>query len=202
MAKLIEVTCEQCGKIINRENRKRHSFHLCSNECKSKHKNTKQTLNCTQCDKTFQKQSARIKKSKNHFCSKSCSTTYNNLNKKHGTRRSKLEAWLEEQLPKLYPDLEFKFNSKEAINSELDIYIPELRLAFELNGIYHYEPIHGQDKLDKIQKNDQNKFQACINENISLCIIDTSSQKYVKPKTSQKFLDIICKIINSNLNEQ
>ena len=36
--------------------------------------------------------------------------------------RSKLEKWLEEQLIKMYPNLEIHFNRKDAINSELDIY--------------------------------------------------------------------------------
>ena len=75
------------------------------------------------------------------------------------------------------------------------IYIPSLRLAFELNGIFHYEPIFGQDRLDKIQSNDGNKFQRCQEQGISLCIIDTSKQTYVKESTSQPFLDIILDII-------
>jgi hypothetical protein len=83
--------------------------------------------------------------------------------------------------------------------SELDIYIPSLKLAFELNGIFHYEPIFGNEKLNKIQKNDNNKFLKCQEKNISLCIIDTSSQKYFKEQTSKKILDIIINIINQHL---
>ena len=79
-----------------------------------------------------------------------------------------------------YPNLEIHYNRKDAINSELDIYIPELELAFELNGIFHYEPIYGAEKLQQIQNNDDRKFQACLEKGISLCIIDTSSLKYFK----------------------
>tara|TARA_Y100000310_G_scaffold339131_1_gene430862 strand:+ start:964 stop:1656 length:693 start_codon:yes stop_codon:yes gene_type:complete len=157
----------------------------------------KQKVSCQQCKKQFLKRTSQIKKHKNHFCSHACAAIYNNTHKKHGTRKSKLEVWLEIQLPDLYPDLEFHFNRKDAINSELDIYIPKLKLAFELNGIFHYEPIYGQKKLGQIQNNDNRKFQACIEKDIELCIIDTSSQKYFKPKTSQKYLDIIDNIINS-----
>ena len=99
----------------------------------------------------------------------------------------------------MYPNLLFSFNDRTAINSELDIYIPSLKLAFELNGVFHYEPIYGQNKLEKIQENDNNKFQKCINNNISLCIIDVSSQKYFKEQTSKKFLNIIINIINDSL---
>jgi len=49
----------------------------------------------------------------------------------------------------LYPDLVIHFNKKDAINSELDIYIPSLKLAFELNGIFHYEPIFGKENFLK-----------------------------------------------------
>ena len=116
----------------------------------------------------------------------SCAGTYNNTHKTHGTRRSKLEVWIEEQLTKLYPNLEIHFNQKDTINSELDIYIPSMKIAFELNGIFHYEPIFGEDQLNKIQNNDHRKFAACHEAGISLCVIDTSGQKYFKPKSSQR----------------
>ena len=44
-------------------------------------------------------------------------------------------------------------------------------------------------------KNDSNKFQLCQQNNISLCIIDTSSQKSFTELSSQKFLKIITEII-------
>lgn len=71
-----------------------------------------------------------------------------------------------------------------------------MKLAFELNGMFHYEPIFGEVKLNQILENNNNKFQSCQKHNISLCYIDTSQQKYFKPKSSQKYLDIITTIIN------
>jgi len=170
-----------------------HKIKFCSSKCTI----TKQEVNCIQCDKKFSKVLNQIKKTNNNFCSKSCAATYNNTHKTTGTRRSKLESYLEQQLTILYPNLLINFNKKDAINSELDIYIPSLKLAFELNGIYHYEPVHGQDKLTQTQNNDQRKFQACIEQGISLCIIDTSKQKYFKESTSQEFISIITGIINN-----
>jgi len=96
-------------------------------------------------------------------------------------------------------NLEIHFNRKDAIGSELDIYIPSLRLAFELNGIFHYEPIYGQSKLDQVQNNDVSKSKLCHEAQIDLCVIDTSHQKYFKPKTSQIFLDIVVSIVNGRL---
>lgn len=174
-----------------------HSGKFCSNNCKNVyHGKAKIEITCTNCQKSFQKIPSELSKSGNNYCSSSCNATYNNKHKTHGTRRSKLEIWLEYQLTTLYQETEIHFNRKDAIGSELDIYFPELRLAIELNGIFHCEPIFGQDKLDKIQANDTNKFKACADNNITLCMIDTSKQKYFKESTSKEFLDIIVYHVN------
>ena len=164
-------------------------------------------LKCKQCEAPISYQKAIDKKAcvnkqktKNMFCSKSCAATYNNTHKTHGNRKSKLEYYLEEKLPALYPALEFHFNRKDAINSELDIYIPSLKLAFELNGIYHYEPIHGADKLTKIQNNDHRKFQACLERNIELCIIDSSKLCYFKESNAKPYLEIVQKILDQKIS--
>jgi len=194
--------CSYCTKTfylpkfrIRRNIANKHKF--CSNKCRSESINKKIKVVCLNCSKEFNKYLNQVKKFPNHFCSNSCSCTYQNTHKTTGTRISKLEKWLQIKLIELYPNLEIQFNTKDTINSELDIYIPSLNLAFELNGIFHYEPIYGQDKLIQIQNNDDRKFQACLEHNIELCIIDTSKQKYFKEKTSEKYLNIITNIINN-----
>lgn len=179
---------------------KRGRIKFCSPACLNNF-NKKDTfeVGCTNCGTPVLSKKSERKKTPNRFCSHSCSATYNNKNKKTGIRRSKLESWIEAKLSELYPNLDIKYNSIEAIKSELDIYIPSLNIAFELNGIFHYEPIFGVDKLEKIQNNDSNKFKLCIESKIDLCIIDTSKQKYVKESTSQQYLDIITNIINQRL---
>ncbi len=177
---------------------------FCSNHCQLSHRHShgksREKFKCSQCDQDFTREPSGAK-SKNHFCSRSCAAKWHNAHKKYGTRRSKLEKWLEEQLIQLYPELDLHFNRKDAINSELDIYIPSLKLAFELNGIFHYEPIYGPEKLASVQNNDKRKFAACQESSIALCIIDVSQHKYVKPKTSKKYLDIICSIVEERLLE-
>ncbi len=207
---MLQCECYFCHKsfyvtkknIINALRNTKDKCKYCNLKCSAqqKSKNHNKTVNCKQCDKEFIKLVNQIKKTKNNFCSKSCAGTYNSTHKTHGTRRSKVELWLEEQLIILYPNLHLDFNKKDAINSELDIYIPSLKLAFELNGIFHYEPIYGQDKLNKIQNNDNRKLQACADNGISFCIIDISSLSYFKPAKVQKYLDIIIKIIDDNID--
>jgi len=197
--------CEICSNIFYKSKRDilkvlngERTGKYCSKICKSIGRRTKKEMTCTNCGKTFNKIPSQIHD--NNFCSSSCAAIYNNTHKTKGNRRSKLEKYLEEQLNLLYPDLEILFNSKEIINSELDIYLPKIKLAFELNGIFHYESIYGQNKLDQIQNNDNRKFQACIEKGINLCIIDTSKQKYFKEQTSQKYLDIIINIVKERIS--
>ena len=209
VSKKLPCKCYECKKtfyktkrVINMvlNNPDKHKGKYCSNSCQRKSAGGIKIVSCLNCKNDFEKRVSQIKKSKNNFCSKSCAATYNNKNKSHGTRRSKLEGWLENKLTTLYPDLEIHFNQKTAINSELDIYIPSLNLAFELNGIFHYEPIYGTGKLQQIQENDISKSKSCHDARIDLCTIDTSGQKYFKESTSKKYLDIINNIIKERLS--
>lgn len=187
--------CLHCDKIYEGNNKK-----FCSQNCAFQFNNKGLIdVECENCNTTFQKTKTEVNRSNKHFCSRSCSASYNNKNKTKGNRRSKLEIWIEEQLTQLYPTLPIDFNKKDAIGSELDIYIPSLNIAFELNGLFHYEPIFGVNKLNQIQENDKNKFQKCYENKIDLCIIDVSKQTYFKPSTSQKYLDVIINIVNERL---
>ena len=205
---LLSCICCNCNEPFNiskrsitRELKHKNGYvKFCSPKCKNLYNGTLIETICTNCKTPVNKILAEAKTSKtgNVFCTKSCSATYNNTHKTTGTRVSKLELYLQEELIKLY-SFKFKFNSKEEINSELDIYIPCLKLAFELNGIFHYEPIFGQEKLAQIQNNDERKFQACLENKIELCIIDSSSLKYFKKEKAKKYLNIICNIIKERL---
>lgn len=203
----VETKCFTCGKSISKRpcdlKNAEHSF--CSRSCSMKHNNSQRAVKniiyvpCNNCGTKLKRTPWYLTTNKNHFCNYSCAAHYRNANKKHGSSRSKLELWIEKELLSTYPELKFKFNSKEEIKSELDIYIPNLKLAFELNGIYHYEPIHGNENLKRVQNNDLRKFQACHETGISLCVIDTSHQKYFKESSSKEFLDIIIKIIEERI---
>ena len=176
-----------------------HPIKFCSQKCHHLNLSKKLTFSCTECNKEFIRPNGESKKSINHFCSLRCSGLYNSKHKTKGTRRSKLEVWLEEQLTQLYPNLKIDYNKTNAIKAELDIYIPSLNLAFELNGPFHYEPIFGMNKLNKTQSKDKHKFKLCIENKIDLCVIDTSTHRYFKEKYTKKYLDIINNIIKERL---
>jgi hypothetical protein len=212
----LALECEECFKIFYLDakqiksviKRKINGCRFCSLTCANRSANNSKNkiinVNCAQCNLRLIRAPYQQKQSKSgrSFCSQSCAATYNNTHKTTGTRRSKLEKWLEEQLTSLYPTLECRYNFKDEINSELDIYIPPLNLAFELNGIFHYEPIYGDEKLASIQNNDNRKFQACLEKKIELVIIDASGLKYFKPANAQKYFNIISHIINKKCQEK
>lgn len=199
---LLKLQCKYCGNSFYRSKniiqiaakKGKHTADFCSSKCHKKSRKKITKFICLNCGTSIEL--VGITQYNRKFCSRSCSVSYNNTHKTHGTRTSKLELWLQKKLIELYPDLEFHFNRKDTINSELDIYIPSLKLAFELNGIFHYEPIYGEDKLHSIQNNDHRKILACAEKGIGLCVIDTSSFTYFKEQNAQKYLDIINNILS------
>lgn len=205
---LLPLECVNCSKtfyktkvtIRNAMNPKRkETCKNCSQKCINEQKIKKVTVICNQCGKEFKKHPSQLKLYPISYCSVSCASKFTNSHKTTGNNRSKLETWIEEQLTYLYPNLPIEYNNRSAINAELDIYIPSLKLAFEINGIFHYEPIFGVDKLNKTQNNDKRKIQACIERNISFCVIDSSTFKYFKLEKAKKYLDIITNIINEKI---
>jgi hypothetical protein len=171
----------------------------CSRTCFHIGKKNGIICKCTQCKKPIYKTPERLSKIKHPFCSISCAATYNNTHKTFGFTRSKLENYIEKKLTLLYPDIEIKYNKTDDINSELDIYIPSLKFAVELNGPIHYEPIFGIEKLGQTKNNDERKFQACLEKGIELCIIDTSKPKNFSEKSGDNFLSMIKKIIDKKI---
>lgn len=201
--------CEFCSSTfyvrksdVKKELRKPKNYHkYCCKQCQWNSQIKSEDKKCSECSKDISVSHHIVTKSKtgHFFCSQSCAAKYNNTHKIKGTKRSKLEVWIESQLTQTFPNLEIIYNNKEIINSELDVYFPSLRLAVELNGIFHYEPIYGQEKLASIQNNDNRKFQACLELGIELVIIDTSSLINFKPDKAKKYLDIIYGIVLQKL---
>lgn len=109
---------------------------------------------------------------------------------------------MERQLTDRYPSIEFLWNNRTVLDGlELDVYIPSLSIAFELNGIFHYEDVFGSDRLEHTQNKDRTKYQRCIEKKISLCVIDTTSMKYFKEAKATEFLDVVVGIIDERLAE-
>lgn len=210
MSSVATLVCMHCNKEFEvssckkskaiYEYKKYNKRYFCCMECRlaARGQQKRVEVECTNCGKVFVPTSSKKKRcSENRFCCQSCATTYNNRNKTHGNRRSQLEDYLENVLKNEFSHLEMLFNDKSTIGSELDIYIPSLKLAFEINGIFHYKPIYGEDKFNKTVENDELKKHNCEKNGIELVVIDTTKQKKFSEESSQKFL----KIIRSKINE-
>lgn len=91
-------------------------------------------------------------------------------------------------------------NDRKTIGSELDIYFPSLRIAVELNGPVHYEPIYGDDRFERVQNKDKQKLIECYKQGIELIIIDVSKMKRFTPIRSLPILNNIINIINTIYN--
>ena len=146
--------CPKCGRLIGKPN-----FNLHVTSCRG-------DVNCLTCG-------SKIVGTVKKFCNSSCSASYNNTHKTYGTRRSKFEVYCEEEIIKDFPNLTIDFNKKDTISSELDIYIPSLKLAFEINGITHYKPIYGVENLNRIQTRDKLKEEKCKELGITFIVIET-----------------------------
>ena len=191
--------CDLCNRDFSfpQRLRNRNKGLFCSEQCYQESRLKRLAVTCDECGVLFHKHSCIIAKTLHNFCSCKCSSIYKNKHKTWGTRRSKLELWIEKELSALYPSLQILFNDVSAIQCELDIFIPDLDLAFELNGIFHYKEVF--DNFQRTKNRDKMKIQLCAQKGIRLCVIDTRNQKSFRIKTSKVFLDIICNIITDRL---
>jgi hypothetical protein len=180
---------------------KKSKYKYCSKDCTTKAQTTKIPCICEQCGKDFLKVANQYKSTKHHFCSQSCAGYYHNSHKTHGFRRSKIEKYIERELKKLFPELSIVCNKVDTIQYELDIYLPELKLAFELNGVVHYKPIYGTKKFKQIKERDRLKKESCICSGIDLYVFNISSIKRFSEESSRPFLSEIVSKINERLGK-
>jgi hypothetical protein len=193
----VELTCATCNKTFSRFKSQADSDEsYCSSECRPRIRGL-QKYSCGSCDKEIYRYASQVRKSGKAFCNSSCSAMYSNTHRKPiASNRSKLEMWLEGELKGLYPDLDIHFNDKMSIALELDIYIPSKKLAFELNGVFHYENIFKGSDFTKRVRIDEEKVRRCIENGIDLVVIDTREQKQFYKSKSGKFLKIIIDKLN------
>lgn len=105
------------------------------------------------------------------------------------------EAWTSETIlyyivEKLYPDLTVKrhFRPKCLQGLELDVFIEELNVGIEYQGIQHFQPIKhwgGEESLEKLKKRDKLKQQLCKKNNIHLIYFnyyEELSEDFVKTR--------------------
>lgn len=78
---------------------------------------------------------------------------------------------------------------------EVDLYIPEHRIAIEIDGPQHFLPIFGEDKLAKSIKFDTVKNGLLISKGIRIIRV-----KYIKKHSSKKALNDLWNSIEKSVN--
>lgn len=187
-----QATCQECGKPFSR--------------CKSELAKSKRAFCSAHCSATFYNRerygalwasrpipAPKQPKPKNQC--KSCGQETTNVSYCNGTcrnralnplingSRSKAEKTLVPALKAAYPLWTIEENNRTILNGlELDVYIPEIKLAIEWNGVFHYEPIHGKGHLERITQKDGRKIELCKELGIELIVIcdRTSHDSFIR----------------------
>lgn len=186
---LAQLRCLHCTKIFLLEKYRvqrgieRGTAKYCSQTCARHARRTSKEVHCANCQALFRKHGVELKRTANHFCSRSCAAQFNNRHKNLGaSRRSKAEDYLSGLIRRDFPSLEIIQNDRALLPSglELDIVIPHLKLAVELNGPIHYFPLFGEQKLAKIQDADISKQIEIKRLGYDLLVVDISTSGYFK----------------------
>ena len=188
---LIPFQCIQCKNEFHRPKNEvqrliKGNYHgsitLCSRVCHGLNSQKRQEVKCEHCNKTFIKKANYIKKSKHNFCTKSCSTIYQNTHKTKGFRRSKAEVLIESLIKSDFPNLSIITSDRTIVGNglEIDIHLPDIKTAIELNRPIHYYPIYGKDKFEKTVDNDARKMTQLSRLGYKIIVVDISSFKYWK----------------------
>lgn len=116
---------------------------------------------------------------------------------KHG---SKFENFISETL--IEEGYDVLLHKKGALinpNLELDIYVPNIKLAIEVDGPVHYLPIFGEERLEKTRLADADKNGLLISHGVYVLRIKCDHSKlsrHLKRVVKQKLLDHIEKVKN------
>lgn len=167
---------------------------------------TKLPLMCLNCGETFYKTKREIEQVLNHcgsktldFCCKTCSANFLNKTYRH---RSKFEIFLEEylraNLPEYLSNLPIVYNSRDLFPDdphEVDIYLPTIKVAVEVNGTHHYKPIFGEKRFEETIKNDQAVESCCYRYGILLVIMNMKDMDHFNERDASQHAKALLDII-------
>lgn len=193
----ISIKCAECGKekIIYKKEVKPKNF--CSQSCSAVYYNRPR--------KRVKIKFVRVPTPPTIVKCKYCGNDTTNTKYCNGTCRNKdqnrfkngsksyAEKVLVSKLKSNFPQWTIVENDRKILDGlELDIYIPEIKLAIEWNGVYHLLPIKGNDALQKILQKDYTKVEKCKLLGINLIVVSdrTSHKKFVEETTN----DLVVKL--------
>jgi hypothetical protein len=182
----VEINCMWCGILFSKKQSlfSYRENHFCSRLCSSRFQDKKHNVECFVCGKHFRKSKYQSEKRPRHCCSSECVKVLNNNFKDWASNRSKLELAIENHLGVIFSGLDIRYN-KTDMGYELDIFIPDLKLAIEINGIYHYENIFKNNRFERTQQIDNEKVDKCRELGVNLFVINVSKDRGEKIKAQR-----------------
>lgn len=192
--------CDMCNVSFYKEPGRilRSKNNFCSLACSARFRDKRVEVICMVCGKIFLKELYEIGRRKRNCCSKDCSILLGKFHKNWGSKRSKLEVAIEAHISKMFM-FEIRYNKTE-IGYELDLHVPHLNLAIELNGVFHYKAIYGEKKLLRTQQNDRDKAAECLRRDIKLIVINVSKDGRSKKIQNQRIEEVV-KYITDRMQE-
>lgn len=187
---LVPFACVACGATFHRRKHhvqaalKRgggaggHTMESCSPDCGRALVSARASrIVCTECGVHVRRPPSEIAKVRRPFCSRRCSMIYRNRGKDLGkTKRSRGEEYLAELIASEFPGISVQRNVRDVLPSglEIDLLLPDLGIAIEVNGPVHVLPIYGEDKLSAVQAIDRRKRVEIDAAGLRLVEIDIS----------------------------
>jgi very-short-patch-repair endonuclease len=112
---------------------------------------------------------------------------------------SRVEKFLLKELKKLY---QVRFHTKVlSTNLEVDLFLPELNAAIEVNGPSHYLPIWSDEALAKQQKYDHEKYSILLTKGLRIIKVKYLVSKFtlfVQEQLKKEILELLPRIKDSD----
>ena len=108
------------------------------------------------------------------------------------------------KLSERFSDLPVVYNDRSTLPGglELDIYVPSLKVAFEINGPAHYKPIFGPEALKITQNKDKLKRRHCDDLGIKLFEVDISDMPRFKHFNLEKHTKFILGAVKTEIENK
>lgn len=145
---------------------------------------------CGGCGTRIKRRPRDLKRYGVAYCSHSCHMRTKNA-AGLTVNTSAAELRIAEQMRDAFPTICIAVNDRTLLPDglEIDIHVPALKLAIELNGPIHSRPIFGNRTFAKTQANDRRKARMLKDAGYRLLTVDVRGTEAVTPERRSTYFD-------------